>query len=144
MTVPKDFGTKRLTYTISVNNQPQTITLGLPNGYQIEPFFRNDTGNTPPVVKLDPKGPELKGPPRGVAQTLTATVGQPLTLTLYATDKGNTISQQDQFGTAPGTSPANPPAAPADYDGAARLVGRRTRRYRTRSSWSGGRSCPRC
>ena len=62
VTVPKDFGTKRLTYTISVNNQPQTITLGLPNGYQIEPYFRNDTGNTPPVVKLDPKGPELKGP----------------------------------------------------------------------------------
>ena len=29
VTVPKDFGTKRLTYTISVNNQPQTITLGL-------------------------------------------------------------------------------------------------------------------
>ena len=104
VTVPKDFGTKRLTYTISVNNQPQTITLGLPNGYQIEPFFRNDTGNSPPVVKLDPKGPELKGPPRGVAQTLSATVGQPLTLTLYATDKGNTISQQDQFGTAPADS----------------------------------------
>ena len=26
VTVPKDFGTKRLTYTISVNNQPQTIS----------------------------------------------------------------------------------------------------------------------
>jgi hypothetical protein len=102
LTVPKDFGTKRLTYTINVNNQPQTITLGLPNGYQVEPFMRSDTGNTPPVVKLDPKGPELKGPPRGVAQTLTATVGEPVTLTLYATDKGNTISQQDQ--TAPASS----------------------------------------
>jgi hypothetical protein len=62
----------------------------------VEPYFRNDNGNSPPVVKLDPKGPELKGPPHGPAQALTATVGQPLTLTLYATDKGNTISQQDQ------------------------------------------------
>ena len=124
VTVPKDFGTKRLTYTISVNNQPQTITLGLPNGYQIEPFFRNDTGNSPPVVKLDPKGPELKGPPRGVAQTLSATVGQPITLTLYATDKGNTISQQDQFGTATGTSPANAAAAPADTTAARGAAGR--------------------
>jgi hypothetical protein len=95
VTVPKDFGTKRLTYTISVNNQPQTITLGLSNGYQIEPYLRSDTGNTPPVVKLDPTGPELKGPPHGPAKTLTATVDEPLTLTLYATDKGNTISQQE-------------------------------------------------
>jgi hypothetical protein len=103
LTVPKDFGAKRLTYTISVNNQPQTITLGLPSGYQIEPFLRNDTGNTPPVVKLDPNGPELKGPPLGPAQTLTATVGQPITLTLYATDKGNTISQDPS---APATTAA--------------------------------------
>jgi hypothetical protein len=106
VTVPKDFGTKRLTYTINVNNQPQTITLGLPNGYQIEPYLRNDTGNTPPVVKLQPNGPEFKGPPHGPAQTLTATVGLPLNLTLYATDKGNTISQQDQ--SAQLTAQANP------------------------------------
>jgi hypothetical protein len=99
VTVPKDFGTKRLTYTISVNGQPQTITLGLPAGYMVEPFFRNDTGNTPPVVKLDPNGPELKGPPLGAAKTLTARVGEPLPLTLYATDKANTISQQDQSAT---------------------------------------------
>lgn len=96
VTVPKDFGTKRLTYTISVNNQPQTITLGLANGYQVSPYIRSDTGNTPPVVKLDANGPELTGPPKGAAKTLAATVGQPLMLTLYATDKGNTISQQDQ------------------------------------------------
>jgi hypothetical protein len=105
VTVPKDFGAKRLTYTINVNNQPQTITLGLPAGYQIEPYLRNDTGNTPPVVKLDPMGPEFKGPPRGPATTLTAVVGKPLTLTLYATDKGNTISQDQS------AVPAEPVAA---------------------------------
>lgn len=117
LTVPRDFGTKRLTYTINVNNQPQTITLGLPGGYQIEPFFRNDTGNSPPVAKLDPNGPELKGPPLGAAKTLTATVGQPLSLELYASDKGNTISQQDQS-----AAPADEPAAATARGGARAAV----------------------
>jgi hypothetical protein len=97
--VPRDFGTKRLTYTINANNQPQTILLGLPGGYQIAPFVRSDTGNTPPIVKLDLTGPEFAGPPRGAAKTLTARVDEPLTLTLYSTDTGNTISQS-QAGTA--------------------------------------------
>jgi hypothetical protein len=120
VTVPKDFGTKRLTYTINVNNQPQTITLGLSNGYQVEPYLRNDTGNSPPVAKLQPNGPEFKGPPHGPAQTLTATVGLPLNLTLYLTDKGNTISQQDQ--SAQLTAQANPSTttATAGARGAAR------------------------
>jgi hypothetical protein len=100
VTVPRDFGTKRLNYTISVNNLPQTILLGLSPGYQVDPYFRADTGNTPPVVKVDPMGPEFKGPPRGFAKTLTARVGEPLTLALYATDRGNTVNQQDQFGPA--------------------------------------------
>ncbi|HET9215669.1 MAG TPA: hypothetical protein VFR18_01745 [Terriglobia bacterium] len=117
VTVPRDFGTKRLTYTINVNNQPQTITLGLPNGYQIEPYLRNDTGNTPPVAKLQPNGPEFKGPPHGSAQTLTATVGLPLNLTLYVTDKGNTINLQDQSAQAQAT-PSTTPATPAARRGA--------------------------
>jgi hypothetical protein len=98
--VPKDFGTKRLSYTINVNNQPQTILLGLPAGYQISPFVRSDNGNTPPIVKLDATSTEYVGPPRGAARTLTARVGEPLPLTLYATDTGNTISQQNQAETA--------------------------------------------
>ncbi|HEY7091197.1 MAG TPA: hypothetical protein VH518_24080, partial [Tepidisphaeraceae bacterium] len=111
--VPKDFGTKRLSYTISANNQPQTILLGLPGGYQISPFLRSDTGNTPPIVKLDVVGPEYQGPPHGAAKTLTAKVGEALMLTLYSTDTGNTISQQDQ------TEPANTAAPAATARGAA-------------------------
>jgi len=104
LTVPKDFGTKRLSYTLSANNQPQTILLGLPGGYQIAPFLRSDTGNTPPIVKLDVVGPEYQGPPHGAAKTLTAKVNEPLPLALYSTDTGNTISQQDQ--TAPASTAA--------------------------------------
>ena len=109
--VPKDFGTKRLSYTINVNNQPQTIQLGLPGGYQISPFVRSDNGNTPPIVKLDASSVEYVGPPRGTARTLTARVGEPLPLTLYATDTGNTISQQNQA--EPATSTTTTPAATA-------------------------------
>lgn len=98
ITVPRDFGTKRYTYTITANGQPQTITLGLANGYMVEPFFRNDNGNTPPVAKVEPTGPEMKGPVRGISETLTGNVGEPVTLTVYATDKGNTVDQQNQFG----------------------------------------------
>jgi hypothetical protein len=78
----------------------------------VEPFLRNDTGNSPPVVKLDPNGSEFTGPPREPAKILTATVGQPVPLTLYATDKGNTINPQD-----PSTLPA---AAAAGSRGAGR------------------------
>ena len=55
-------------------------------------------------MKLDAEGPEYKGPPRGAAKTLTAKVDEPLTLTLYATDTGNTISQQDQPATRQSTA----------------------------------------
>jgi len=104
--VPKDFGAKRLSYTINVNNQPQTILLGLPRGYQIEPFLRNDTGNTPPIVKLDATGPEYTGPPHGAAKTLTAKVDEPITLTLYSTDTGNTINQSGTAAAEPGATAA--------------------------------------
>jgi hypothetical protein len=122
--VPKDFGTKRLSYTINVNNQPQTILLGLPGGYQIAPFVRSDTGNTPPIVKLEASGVEYVGPPRGTAQTLTVRVGEPLPLTLYSTDTGNTISQQNQA--EPAGAAAAAPATTAPATAAAR-GGRGTR-----------------
>src|SRR5688572_19304383 len=111
--VPRDFGTKRLSYTINVNNQPQTIQLGLPGGYQISPFTRSDTGNTPPIVKLDATGPEYTGPPRGVAKTLTVRVGEPLALTLYSTDTGSTISQNPAEPAATAAAAGTTTPAPA-------------------------------
>jgi hypothetical protein len=114
--VPKDFGTKRLSYTINANNQPQTILLGLPNGYRVAPFVRSDTGNTPPIIKLDAAGPEFQGPPLGAAKTLTARVDEPLTLTVFATDTGATISQQTQG--EPATAPATDTAAGTGARGA--------------------------
>jgi hypothetical protein len=84
--VPKDFGDKRLTWTITANGQTTSIPIGLVKDYQIEPFKDQAMGNTPPTVKFQPKGPEHVGPPRGFAATLTGTVGSPVTLTAWAAD----------------------------------------------------------
>jgi hypothetical protein len=50
-------------------------------------FFKNAaTENQPPIIRFAPDGPTMTGPPLGFAQTLSATVGQPLTLRLWASD----------------------------------------------------------
>ena len=86
--VPADFGNRKLTWTITANGKPVSIPLGLTKDYQIEPFKDAAQGNTPPVLRLAPDGPAHQGPPTGYATTLTASVGQPLALTLWATDDG--------------------------------------------------------
>jgi len=86
ITVPKDFGTRKLTWTVVANGQTNAVTFWLNPPYFIEPFKNQANGNTPPVIKFG-DGPELTGPPRGFAQTLAATVAQPVPLSLWASDK---------------------------------------------------------
>lgn len=85
ITVPKDFGNKKLTWTLVAHGQTNTIPLSLHPAYVINPF-KHVMGNTPPVVKFAPNGPAYQGPPRGIAQTLTAKMGQPLTLAVWVAD----------------------------------------------------------
>lgn len=108
ITVPKDFGHKKFTWTIVANNQPATITLWMNPPYIVSPFISEFDGNTPPVAKFDPAGPELKGPSRGIAKTYTATVGTPLTLTLWAKDAPPTLSEG---GRGPGPGGGGAPGA---------------------------------
>ena len=75
-------------FVINANGKPVSIPLGLTKDYQIEPFKDAAQGNTPPVLRVSPGGAPLQGPPKGYAASLAATVGQPLTLTLWATDDG--------------------------------------------------------
>jgi hypothetical protein len=86
--VPKDFGDKRLTWTIVANGQTTSIPVGVIKGYQVEPFKELAQGNEPPKIQFDPKGPVFFGPPVGIAATLTAVTGQPLSLEATATDVG--------------------------------------------------------
>jgi len=90
VTVPKTFGrADRLTWTITVNGQTNTVPLHLVPDYVINPLEEASVHNTPPVVHLfDPKAPGIQGP---IAQLATApakaaTVSMPLSLPVWADD----------------------------------------------------------
>jgi hypothetical protein len=85
--VPKDFGDKKLTWTIVANGQTSSIPLSLHKAYQVEPYEEKGMGNTPPVLRFEPGGATHTGPPLGIAATLTAAVNEPLTLPAWVTDK---------------------------------------------------------
>jgi hypothetical protein len=86
ITVPKDFGDQKLTWTLVVNGEASTIPLSLNPKWAVQPFKDPSVGNTPPVVRLDATDTRLQGPSRGIATSLTATGSNPVTLTLWATD----------------------------------------------------------
>lgn len=89
--VPKDFGDKKLTWTLTTNGKTVTIPFGLTKGYQIEPFLDAAMGNKPPVFKFDPAGKEHTGPPMALAmaQAINGTAGEPVPLTVFITDDGH-------------------------------------------------------
>jgi hypothetical protein len=91
ITVPKDFGSNRYTWTLTANGQISTVSFGLVTPYQVEPFLNRGNGNTPPTIKFSPEGPNIHGPVRGISQTLEGTVGQAVDLRLWVTDKPSTI-----------------------------------------------------
>jgi hypothetical protein len=92
--VPKDFGSKRLTWTIVANGKTASIPVGLVKGYQVEPYRDAAMGNQPPKLKFEENGKEFSGPPLAIAATHTAIVGQPLTLTAWLTDPQSKEEEQ--------------------------------------------------
>jgi hypothetical protein len=92
--VPADFGDRKLTWTIVANGHTMTIPMGLHRDYELSPFKDVAEGNTPPVLKLDPKGASFQGPPVQTAATLATSVGKPLPLTLWATDDNRVDSNR--------------------------------------------------
>ena len=85
--VPRDFGDKKLTWTIVANGHTTSIPLSVHPQYQVEPFEEKGMGNTPPMLRFEPGGAVHSGPPNGLAASLTTTVLEPLTLTAWITDK---------------------------------------------------------
>ena len=90
--LPKDFGSKKLTWTIVANGFTNTITMHLRQEWIVEPFLDAASKNTPPVLKFQSDGPSFTGPPATIAASYSASVGQPLTLTTWATDEGAKIN----------------------------------------------------
>ena len=62
--VPKDFGDKKLTWTLTTNGKTVSVPFGITKGYQIEPYLDAAMGNKPPVIKFSEKGEALTGPPK--------------------------------------------------------------------------------
>lgn len=115
ITVPKDFGTKRLTWTLTANGNTSTVSFWTNPQYWIDFYKNTANGNEPPRIKFSPTGPELIGPPREkFVQTLSATVGTPLELTAWAADQPPTIVFNTEGGApaagAAGRTPPKPPA----------------------------------
>jgi hypothetical protein len=88
ITVPKDFGKNKLTWTIVANGQTTVIPLHLDPLWIVEPFKDAGIGNTPPSVRFEPGGPAYQGPPDKLGPSVSASVNQPLALTVWVSDDG--------------------------------------------------------
>ena len=103
--VPKDFGDKKLTWTIVANGYTNTVTLHTKKDWLLEPFLDAASKNTPPVLKFVADGRTFTGPPTAVAATYSATPGQPLSLTTWATDE---VAKVNTEGSRGFTAPVSP------------------------------------
>jgi hypothetical protein len=88
VTVPANFGEQRAVWTLIHRGDTVSIPGSLKRSWEIDALEGEaGSGNTPPVVSFDPSGLKGRGP-RGTETSLKATVGQAVTLTIWATDDG--------------------------------------------------------
>jgi hypothetical protein len=100
ITVPKDFGTDKLTWTLETRGQRTAVPAHLDPRWEISPLFEVGVGNTPPLISFEDGGPSVQGP-RGISIELETTLPNPVTLTLWAADDAKTF----QGGRVPDTPP---------------------------------------
>jgi len=96
--VPKDFGDKKLTWTIVANGFTNAITLHTKPDYVVEPFEDAASKNTPPKLRFKENGDVVTGAPKGIAEKYSATVGAPLAITVWASDEGPKINVPETSG----------------------------------------------
>jgi hypothetical protein len=89
VTVPEDFGSKKLTWTLTSNGTTTAIPGSLGLLWELNPF-KDATGNTPPFIGFGLNGPFVQGP-RGQSTSLAAAVASPLTLPVWVADDANVI-----------------------------------------------------
>ena len=112
--VPKDFGDKKLTWTLTANGRTAVVPFGITKGYQIEPYLDAAMGNKPPVIKFGEKGESLTGPPKlAAASAVSGVVGEPVTLSYWVTDDGHEETPTGgSAAAAPPAGAAGPPRRP--------------------------------
>ena len=85
--VPANFGSGQVLWTVKVRGETIAIPGSLHPNWQIDALEGEaGSGNTPPVLKFDVGGAEGRGPGGVTAGPLTARVGVPLVVTLWARD----------------------------------------------------------
>ena len=84
--VPKDFGTKALTWTIVSNGETQSIPFTLSKGYPVSPYQELGMGNKPPVLAFSQGGAKVTGPPLAASTTLNGTVNQSIPVQVWVED----------------------------------------------------------
>ena len=89
ITVPKDFGSKKLTWTLVANGKTTQIPAGLDTLWELNPF-KDATGNAPPSVGFTQSGPFLNGP-RGQSRVLSGTMTNPVSLEIWVADDASVI-----------------------------------------------------
>jgi len=109
--VPKDFGDKKLTWTLTANGKTVTVPFGITKGYQIEPFLDAAMGNKPPVFKFTESGPALTGPPPSLSQApvINGAVGENVAIKYWITDDGHEEPPTGGSAAAPPPGGANAP-----------------------------------
>lgn len=110
--VPKDFGDKKLVWTLTANGKTVSVPFGITKGYQIEPFLDAAMGNKPPVIKFSETGAASAGPPAPLSQAavVSGTVGENVAIKYWITDDGN---DEPPTGGSAAPPPANAAAAAA-------------------------------
>ena len=89
VTVPQDFGSKKITWTITANGMTTQVPGDLATLWELNPF-KDANGNTPPWIGFEPTGPFVNGP-KGQAKSITGSVGNPVPLTAWVADDASVI-----------------------------------------------------
>ena len=84
VTVPKDFGINKLTWTLVANGVTTSIPFSLDPLWVISPLV-DATSNTPPFISFGDGGPMVQGP-RPISVERTATLDGPLALSVRVAD----------------------------------------------------------
>jgi len=84
VTVPKDFGTRKLTWTLVANGKTTVIPMSLNPLWEVSPFIEAGS-NTPPFISFEEGKLGVQGP-RGSSATFATALPNTLTLTIWLAD----------------------------------------------------------
>lgn len=90
VTVPKDFGDKKLIWTLITNGEKTSVPMSIDVRWNMNPFHEIGIGNTPPTISFDESGPSGQGQ-KPIVVERTAQVGVPLSLTVWAADDAKSL-----------------------------------------------------